>query len=174
MAIIRRLLLHGALWVAIVTALDAGTSWIMMTLRGASSEGNAAMRLLFESRDEPTLLTWASQQYVYFDLAVASILLYFLAVFEEKFAPRWLRETVFRGLYVVITMTTWFFTVLRLYYGPPGNTITILLPYGEAVALGGASGLFLLVLWAMLTDSRLFAILRMALQPKDGRAPGGR
>jgi hypothetical protein len=161
----RRLLVHGALWTAFVTALDAGTSWIMMTLRGVSAEGNATMKILFQNRDVSTLLTWTSQQYVYIDLIITSVVLYFLCKYEERVAPKWLRETAFRALYRVTIALTWFFALIRLYYGPPGNVISTLLPYGEIVSLAGAAVLFTLLLWLILSDMKLSLILRQTFRP---------
>ena len=131
-----------------------------MALRGVSSEGNATMRLLFENLDLSSSLTWISQQYVYLDLAAVGILVYFLAEFEERIESKWVRMRVLPTAYTIVIAMTWFFAAVRLCYGPPGNTFTILLPYGEIVALVGAFALFLLVLWIMLSDMKLGLIRR--------------
>jgi hypothetical protein len=123
------------------------------------------MKLLFENRNLPTLLQWLSQQYVYIGFAAASMLLYFVARFEARIAPKWLGHILLPLAYRLAIALTWFFALLRLYYGPPGNTITILLPYGELVSLAGAFVLFILVLWAMLSDLQLGLIIRQVLKP---------
>jgi hypothetical protein len=161
----QRLLFHGALWIGLITALDVGTSWIMMSLRGVSSEGNATMRLLFENRDLPTLLQWLSQQSVYISFAAASILLYFVARFEPRITPKRLSHDVLVLTYRLVIALTWFFALLRLYYGPPSNTITILQPFGELASLAGAFLFFVIVLWVMLSDMGLGLIIRQVFEP---------
>ena len=163
-----RLLLHGALWVGVITALDAGTSWLMMATRGVFSEANATMRLLFENRNIPTLSTWLASQHVYLGLIVLGLALYWLSRLEGRLAREWVRREVFRPLYAVAICFIWFYALVRLYLGPPGNIITILLPYGALVALCGAFALFLGVFLAMLADAHLAAVLKEVFRSGKG------
>lgn len=165
-----RLLLHGAFWVGVITLLDAGTSWLMMTTRGVFSEANATMRLLFQNRNVPTFLTWLASQRVYLGLVVLGLALYWLSKSEVKIAPEWVRREVFRPLYAVAICFIWFYAFVRLYAGPPGNMITILLPYGAVVALSGAFVLFFAVFLAMLADARLSSVLREVFRLRQGTA----
>ena len=163
-----RLLLHGALWVGVITALDAGTSWLMMVTRGVFSEANATMRLLFENRNLPTFLTWLASQHVYLGLIVLGLALYWLSRSEGRVAPEWVRREVFRPLYAVAACFIWFYALVRLYLGPPGNIITTLLPYGALAALCGAFVLFFAVFLAMLADAHLAAILKEVFRSGEG------
>jgi len=167
-----RLLLHGTLWVGVITALDAGTSWLMMATRGVFSEANATMRLLFENRNIPTLLTWLASQHVYLGLIVLGLALYWLSRSEGRIASEWVRREVFRPLYAVAICFIWFYALVRLYLGPPGNMITILLPYGAVVALSGAFVLFFAVFLTMLADARLSSVLKEAFRRGDGAGSG--
>jgi Trk-type K+ transport system membrane component len=161
-------LLHGAFWTGVIVVLDTGTSWLMMATQGVSSEANATMRLLFENRNLPTFLTWLASQRIYLGLIGLGLALYCLSKLEGRIAPEWVRREVLRPLYGVAACFIWFYAIVRLYVGPPGNMITVLLPYGGVVALCGALVLFFAVLLAMLADARFFAILKEVIRAGKG------
>lgn len=123
------------------------------------------MRLLFQNPDIPTLLLWVSQQWVYIGLAAASVLLCVIMRFGSRIAPRWINEGILPPVSRIVALITWFYSFLRLDYGPTGNVFSTLLPYGLFASFTGAAAIFVLVLIALLNDAQLNLLFRSVLNP---------
>jgi hypothetical protein len=158
------MLLHASLWIGVVTMLDLATSWIMMTLRGASFEGNPTMRLLFESRNLPALTLLISQQYLYLYFVLAGLVMYIVLGLERVISEKWFVKTFVIALSWIVILLTWFFAFVRLYLGPPSNTVAILLPYGGIIALIGGGGVLAIVFWLMLSDIKVNIVIPLWLR----------
>ena len=118
------------------------------------------MRLLFQNRDLATLLQWVSLQWVYIGLAAVSVLFFLIVRFGGPGLPRWAFERTVLSVSRIVILVTWAYAILRLGYGPPGNVLSTLLPYGEAVSFAGGIVAFVLPFWVMMADFQLERVVR--------------
>ncbi len=160
------MLKRGVYWVIIATALDFGSSWIMMTLYGPSAEGNPIHRTLFEHPTVQTFFWWLPQQWSWFVIGLVGVLgITVLKLRERESAGRfrWLLSSITPGATAIGLVTTWVMAFARLLLGLGSNVAGMLLPLGAMAQLGGWMIVAVLIVYVM--ESDFFKILRLNVQP---------
>jgi hypothetical protein len=121
-ALTRTLLRHGFFWISFSILFDYLTSWIMMSMKGASAEGNATARTFFEQRTLAAFLTLVESQWYWIIFISMGGIAYFAWTNSRVF-----RLIASRGFEIRLTlMFTWVTALFRLVMGPSTNVAAII------------------------------------------------
>lgn len=138
-----RFLRRSVVWVVLAIALDFGSSWIMMSLRGVSSEGNPAMRLLFDKPGLPTVLGWVASQSSWWGILCFPLSGILFLTFTSKVGAGAAGRTLHQLLSLVSISTlllAWPLALIRIVLGSGSNVAGALSPWGTPVQIVGWIG----------------------------------
>ena len=116
----------GFFWLVFSILFDYSTSWIMMTLKGPSSEGNLYPRQFFQDRTLATFFALIAKQWTWILFILIGAACLIIATNEKM--SSWVilgRRGYWFGIGILIT---WLFAVARMMLGPSTNVAAIFYP----------------------------------------------
>jgi len=109
---------NGLILLSLSIAFDYSTSWTMMSLLGASAEGNALVRGFYESRDAGAFIALVESQSLYISVLIAALAAFLI----------YRKETIKNKVLVVVSpylafavALAWLLGAERITLGPTSN-----------------------------------------------------